>query len=224
MGSTQELNGILEKIGPKKIWRPVYDSNGKLLAEGIADERDGHPDDFSNIDFSGKTVVDLGCNLGFYSFLASQKGAEHVLGMDIDRLVIKGAEILRDLHGIEGVDFLCSDFSEPFFSRTFGLTLVVDFFGKGFITQGIEGFLSAIERMTRDGMVISARNHYRIEKHFNGNIKTLKDIYPLNYIRNGRFYLIEYISDYFKRNWEMTILSGQDHDIGSKKTLYFKRK
>jgi SAM-dependent methyltransferase len=224
MDHKKELITILEQIGPERIRRPIYDNNNQLLAEGIASELDGNPDDFSSIDFSGKTVVDLGCNFGFYSILAKQKGASHVLGMDLDNLVIKGAELLRDMYGISGVEFVCGDFTDPSFSQSYDITLLVDFFGKGNITQGIEKFLDTTERFTREGMIISARNHYRIEKHFNGHLDTLKGHYSSDYIRNGRFYLIEYVADYFKENWNLTILSSKDHDIGAKKTLYFQRK
>jgi tRNA (mo5U34)-methyltransferase len=224
MDLKQELLCILEQIGPEKIRRPVYDNEGNLLAKGIAYDQDGHPDDLSYIDFSGKEVVDLGCNLGFYSFLARQSGAKHVLGIDMDTLVIKGAEMLRDIYGLKGVDFLCSDFTAPSFTQSFDITLLIDFFGKELIKQGIKKFLDTTDRITRDEMVISARSYYRIEKHFKGHLETLKNRYSMDYIRDGRFYLIEYIRDYFKENWEMTILSSGDHDFASKKTLSFKRK
>lgn len=224
MDYKEELITIIEHVGPKRIRRPIYDNEKQLLALGVADDRDGDPDDLFDIDFSGKTVVDLGCNFGFYSFFARRQGAAHVLGVDLDGPVIKGAEMLRDYQGIKGVDFLCTDFTDPSFSRVFDITLLIDFFGKGNITKGINLFLDTTERMTRQAMIISARNHYRIEKHFNGHLDTLIRLYSSDYIRNNKFYLIEYISDYLKPNWEQTILSHPDHDIGSKKTLYFQRK
>ncbi|MCD4719316.1 MAG: hypothetical protein K8S13_05575, partial [Desulfobacula sp.] len=109
-------------------------------------------------------------------------------------------------------------------SQSFDITLLIDFFGKGNITRGINRYLDTIERITREVMIVSARNYYRIEKHFNGHLDTLISLYSSDYVRNKRFYLIEYISDYFKENWELTILSPADHDIGSKKTLHFHRK
>lgn len=221
MDDRKELTTLLAQLGPERIRRSVYDNNNQLLAEGIADERDGHPDDFNGIDFSEKTVVDLGCNLGFYSFFARQQGANHVVGVDLDGLVIRGCELLRDIYNINGVKFICTDFMAPSFSLSFDITLLIDFFGKGNIIKGINRYLDAIESITREGMIISARSHYHIEKHFNGYLDTLINLYSSDYVRNGIFYLIEYISEYFRKNWELTILSPDDHDISSKKTLYF---
>ncbi len=221
MDDRKELTTLLAQLGPERIRRSVYDNNNQLLAEGIADERDGHPDDFSSIDFSGKSVVDLGCNFGFYSFLARQKGANHVVGVDLDDLVIQGCKLLQNINNITGVEFICSDFTAPSFSQLFDITLLIDFFGKGSIIKGIDRYLDAIESITREVMIVSARNYYRIEKHFNGYLDTIIGLYSSDYVRNGKFYLIEYISEYFKENWELTILSPDDHDISSKKTLYF---
>ena len=39
---------------------------------------------FNQFDFSNKTVLDIGCNSGQYSFHAKKKGARSVTGIDID--------------------------------------------------------------------------------------------------------------------------------------------
>jgi SAM-dependent methyltransferase len=224
MNELKKLINILEEVGPDRIRRPVYGLHGELLADGIADERDGHPDDFSAINFSGKTVVDLGCNFGHYSLLARKRGAKHVLGVDLDELVIRGAESLRNMQKIDGVEFVSTDFTAPVFSQAFDISLLIDFFGRGNIIQGINKYMNAIERLTREVMVISARDYYRIEKHFKGHLDTLISLYTPDYIRNGKFFLLDYIHDYFKKNWKLTILSSLDQEIGTKKTLLFKKK
>ena len=48
-------------------------------------------------------MVDLGSNFGFYCFLARQKGADRVVGIDLDDLVIQGSELLRDMNHIQNV-------------------------------------------------------------------------------------------------------------------------
>ena len=35
-----ELEKILHDVGPENIWRPVYDNENVLLANGIADKRE----------------------------------------------------------------------------------------------------------------------------------------------------------------------------------------
>jgi tRNA (mo5U34)-methyltransferase len=49
-------------------------------------------------DLSGKTVLDLACNSGFFSFKMKQLGAKHVLGIDLPRKIEQAkfvAEVLR---------------------------------------------------------------------------------------------------------------------------------
>jgi SAM-dependent methyltransferase len=105
MNPRDELITILHEVGPENIWRPVYDDQHVLLADGIADMRDGSPGDISTVDFHEKTVLDLGCNFGFYSFLAKGLGAKRVLGVDSNARVIKGCELLKAIHKVQGVYF-----------------------------------------------------------------------------------------------------------------------
>jgi tRNA (mo5U34)-methyltransferase len=55
-------------------------------------------------DLSGQTVLDVGCNAGFYSFEAKKRGAARVLGVDAQRHHVRQATWVRDVLGIE-VDF-----------------------------------------------------------------------------------------------------------------------
>jgi len=51
-------------------------------------------------DFTGKTVLDIGCNLGFYSLAALARGAVKVVGIDVSCEYIQEASYVRDLLGI----------------------------------------------------------------------------------------------------------------------------
>ena len=48
------------------------------------------------LDLAGRTVLDIGCNAGFYSIEMKRRGAERVVGIDFDDVV----KVLED----EGVD------------------------------------------------------------------------------------------------------------------------
>jgi tRNA (mo5U34)-methyltransferase len=52
-------------------------------------------------DLSGKTVLDVGCNAGFYSLEAKRRGAARVLGIDSQRNLIRQAEFVRDVRGVD---------------------------------------------------------------------------------------------------------------------------
>ncbi len=92
-----ELTKILETVGHNNIWRPVCGPGNILLADGIGAWRDAPPESLKKINFEGNTVVDLGCNFGYYSFLVKKYGATHVTGVDIETQVIKGCQRLKDL-------------------------------------------------------------------------------------------------------------------------------
>lgn len=224
MNLRAELEKILQSVGPENIWRPVRDESDVLLADGIADMRDGRPQDISKVDFKGKTVMDLGCNFGFYSFLAKRLGARKVAGVDKHYQVIKGCELLKAMNGVKGVDFYSGDFTALDISDTFDIVMLINFIGKIMVTEGIQKSLRAAERFSRDSMIISARPYYRISKHLGGDTENILKRYSSVFTKDGRLYLVEYIQDFFHDNWDMSIISP-DYDCQSvKRTLLFKRK
>jgi tRNA (mo5U34)-methyltransferase len=52
-------------------------------------------------DLSGATVLDIGCNGGFYSIQAKRRGAERVLGIDIDDRYLNQARFAATTLGLE---------------------------------------------------------------------------------------------------------------------------
>ncbi len=52
-------------------------------------------------DLSGKSLLDVGCNAGFYSIKAKERGAARVLGIDAQRELIRQAIFVRNLKGLD---------------------------------------------------------------------------------------------------------------------------
>ena len=50
---------------------------------------------------SGKSVIDVGCNAGFYSVEMKRRGAARVLGIDAQQNLIRQAEFVRDVLNLE---------------------------------------------------------------------------------------------------------------------------
>ncbi|MER8503645.1 MULTISPECIES: methyltransferase domain-containing protein [unclassified Mesorhizobium] len=50
-------------------------------------------------DLAGKSVLDVGCYLGYFSLIACERGAGHVRGLDIDPERIRQAKIIADIKG-----------------------------------------------------------------------------------------------------------------------------
>ncbi len=79
-------------------------------------------------DLTGATVLDIGCNGGFYSIQMKQRGAKHVLGIDIDDRYLEQARFAAETLGVEiefqklsvyGIDEIAGEFDYVFFMGVF---------------------------------------------------------------------------------------------------------
>jgi len=53
------------------------------------------------LDLSGATVLDIGCNGGFYSLEMKRRGAKHVVGIDVDDRYLNQARFAAETLGLE---------------------------------------------------------------------------------------------------------------------------
>jgi len=56
-------------------------------------------------DVRGKSVLDIGCNAGFYSIEMKRRGAATVLGIDSDERYLAQARLAAELTGFEDIEF-----------------------------------------------------------------------------------------------------------------------
>jgi tRNA (mo5U34)-methyltransferase len=56
-------------------------------------------------DLSGKSVLDIGCNAGFYSMEMKRRGAERVLGIDSDERYLEQARLAGQTLGYANIEF-----------------------------------------------------------------------------------------------------------------------
>jgi tRNA (mo5U34)-methyltransferase len=52
-------------------------------------------------DLTGKTVLDIGCNAGFYSMIMKRRGAARVLGIDSDAAYLAQARFAAEVSGLD---------------------------------------------------------------------------------------------------------------------------
>lgn len=52
-------------------------------------------------DLSGRSVLDIGCNAGFYSIAAARRGAARVVGIDSDERYLAQARLAAEVSGVE---------------------------------------------------------------------------------------------------------------------------
>ena len=197
-----------------------------LLADGIGEAGDGLAENTGNLDFKGKTVLDLGCNFGYYSFLARCAGARRVLGIDADARIIRGCEIIKALNGFDRVAFLAIDIVKAEGIGRFDIGLMIDLIGSQMILAGTaKAVLGSLESLSQKEMVLTLRPRYHIPKKLAGDFQGLKKKYPGDYIRDNYFHAFDYVFDRFKANWEATLISAQnDPEVEYKQTLHFVRR
>lgn len=205
----EELQALLRCLGRENVWRPVVSPDNASLADGIGDENDGIVSYLHLIDFVNKTVIDLGCNLGYFSFIAKKAGATQVLGIDNDASLIRGCNIIKRLHQVEGVDFQVADILSLTGEFSFDIGMMIDFIGKNSIISGLfPKFLDVLELVSRKQMILSIRPVYRVAKHLGNDSQGLLQKYPEKYVHDGCFYALEYSLDRFSENWSIDTIGA----------------
>ncbi len=207
MDPGQRLQAILDDLGEGVVWRPVRDASGRLLARGTGIGEDGLSEYVQGISYRGKTVCDLGCNLGYFSFLAAREGAASVEGLDVDPRVIEGAGLLADMQGLANVRFRTADFTAETPERPFDMVLVIDFIGRGTVVKGrLDGVLDAAARFSAREMVFTLRPIYACADLAPCGEDALKDLYGAAFVRDGRFFLLDYVTARLS-GWEARLLA-----------------
>lgn len=76
-------------------------------------------------DLTGKSILDIGCRYGFFSFEAAKRGASRVLGIDFDDDALRKAEKLKEVIGTE-VEFRKVDVTRQRIEESFDVVLCLN--------------------------------------------------------------------------------------------------
>ncbi len=211
MGELENLRNIVAGLDPEHVYRTIYDADLNVLVPGKEEIDEDTLRVFRRIDFTGKTVVDLGCNFGFFTFEARRQGAARVLGVDREERVLEGCRVLGRHFGLPGVDFAAYDLEEAscaLLTEKFDMALLVEFIGKGIVNAGkVDAALGFLECLSDKELIVSVQKAYWINKELQTTPEALASIYPERYIQNGDFLLLEYVRDFFVPKWTMRLLS-----------------
>ena len=203
---TEKITAHLCRMGAGRVWRPVAGPYGHVLNCGSGPDLTAMSAYVAGVDFAGKTVLDLGANLGLFTFMACRGGATWALGLDSDPDAVAGARMLAELHGLPNARFEVRDFLADESIPRADLVLVIDFIGRGVIVKSrLDTVLDAAVRLSRKEIFFTLRPEYplselRAPDHF------LKRTYG-RFIRDGRFYLAEHVAARLGAGWSATVLS-----------------
>jgi tRNA (mo5U34)-methyltransferase len=103
----QTISQRVQALGP---WFHNIDLHGVQTAPEhfLGDYPRLHWQTFENAlprDLSGRSVLDIGCNAGFFSIQMKQRGAARVVGIDSDERYLNQARLAADVTGVE-IEFL----------------------------------------------------------------------------------------------------------------------
>ncbi len=219
---------MLAALGPGRVWRPVAGPDGALLARGSGPGPESLEPYVAGLDVAGKTVADLGCNLGYFSLLAARCGARRVLGCDADPEIIEAATLLARLHGLAGVDFLARDFLAAPAPERFDLALLVDFVGRGVVAKGkLAAVAAAAASWARHEVFFTLHPAYALDE-----LAVPPEVLAARHpgcVRDGRFFTAEALAALLGPGWTMRRLtdgrlSAGETTLRAKTALLFTRK
>lgn len=218
----KETTGLLSKIKPEEIYRSVYDTKGNILAKGIVPMEQKLISDFGKVNFRNKTVIDLGCNLGFFSFIAAKLGATSVVGIDESPIVIAGSKLLTNLYDLTNVNFKCFDMEKQKNNLgKFDIVVFIDFFGRANVRKKkVRHFLRLSEDLSKKYILTSFRPINRLDKDLKMTRGEFNKLYSSHYIKNNNFYLIDYINDIMDDRWSVTPVSNYHGKFSKDKLLF----
>jgi tRNA (mo5U34)-methyltransferase len=105
--STQEIQEQVERLGP---WFHNMELMGVRTAPNhfLGDYPAMKFRNFAHAipaDLTGKSVLDVGCNAGFYSMEMKRRGAARVVGIDSEDLYLNQARFATEVNGMRDIEF-----------------------------------------------------------------------------------------------------------------------
>jgi tRNA (mo5U34)-methyltransferase len=135
---------VIEDAAGRRLETPGIHPGAKILP--VLD-RHGFPRDLT-----GKTVLDIGCNAGFYSLAARIRGATSVLGIDQVPHCLDQGRLIQQILGLEGVEFRHDDGHN--LDEGLGIFDFVINTGVIYHLQNPMDFLGRMARVTRETMYL----------------------------------------------------------------------
>ena len=220
-----EFYSVLDEVGKDKVWRPLAGHDGKIITNGVGHGIDGHEALLAKLDFTGQSVVDLGCNFGHYVFMALDMGAASATGVDMDQGIVKGANILARIKNKPQAHFKTANMLAWDESDRFDTALFIDILGKDNINAGhLDGMLDCLDMAARKRIFMSFRPRYYTRKHLGLTPEKLYEMYGRGTGDDGYFRLEDHVRERMESSgWSMECLSPDMGDFLYKKAYLLQK-
>jgi tRNA (mo5U34)-methyltransferase len=107
MMTREEIQERIEKLGPWfhciELGEGLVTKTASAVGEPVEHPRPTWEKVKASLpeDVSGRSVLDVGCNAGFYAVELKRRGAGRVVGLDSQRSLVRQAAFVRDVLGLE---------------------------------------------------------------------------------------------------------------------------
>ena len=215
-----DIRQLLARLGPSRIWRPVLAPDGSRIAPaGDGREIPDLDNYIGNLKLAGKTVADLGCNLGYFAFLAQKRGAKAALGLDIDPEIIHAANQLSRLHDTAEVSFQTCDFLRHAPETPCDMAMLIDFIGRQIIAKGrVKTVVAAAKNWACREIFFTLRPVYNLDD-LPLPQQALEQLYP-GFIRDKAFYLAQYLAHEIGSAWTLACLQNGSFAVSPSERRY----
>ena len=90
------------------VYIPVY-AGGEVLYDGNRRKHQNQHIRLQHLDVKDKTVLDMGCNIGYISNYCARNGATQVVGVDLKQNLIDVCNYIKEIDNISNVEFICEE-------------------------------------------------------------------------------------------------------------------
>lgn len=143
--TTAEIKDWVESQDGENYWYQTIPVCDGIVTPGTVDSRK-RLELLDLTDLTGKTVLDVGCNSGMYSFECKKRNASRVVGIDLQRNRLEQARTLNEIMGLD-VEFKEMDLFE---AKTLGQFDVVICLAVVTEVTDLIGALLTLKEITRE--------------------------------------------------------------------------
>jgi 2-polyprenyl-3-methyl-5-hydroxy-6-metoxy-1,4-benzoquinol methylase len=120
---SEKLRATVESLAPWSVAWPLHDGTAtqpespfvRTNIENLLFRRDlvtGTIAQLLGARIAEKSVLDIGCNSGFFSLDLAERGAQHVDGVDLRAQNVKQAQFLSEYYGVPNAEFAVVDIED----------------------------------------------------------------------------------------------------------------
>ena len=225
MNAQSALELELAHVDAASLWHPV-ERVQQLIRSGMPEREDHLARSLQKVEFTGRSVVDLGSNIGHYAFWAALLGAREVRAYDFGPDIVRVGSLLAESNSMPQVSFVLGDFGNLTPPQGVDVAMMLDIIGNNKVRKGrVVPLIDSLTRWSDKELVTNVRPVYEIEQELGVPPEALREYYSDDFIREGRLYLLDFVVAHYGPVWDVISLDVGDPEIDvDKPALLFRKR